>query len=290
MVAAETASPRQNIRKAAKRVFARVLVLYLLSMFILTLLVPSDDPKLTGDSGTARDSPFVIAFQRAGITGMGHFVNAIILTSALSAGEQSALSGSRALVGMALDGVAPKFFTKTHRGGIPYIAVGCVLLLAPLAYTSVSTKASNVFYWFTVVSATGTLWSWCTICVSWLRLYYGMRKQGIARSELPFRSWFQPYLTWYSLIGCVFILLTSGFTCFVSPIKENFTASTFLSSYLSIFVNFGTLIGFKLIFRTRFLRLDEIPIRPWLQHVADHPEEPLPKTRGWRLLVAFLWA
>lgn len=40
MAAAETKSPRQNIRKAAKRVFFRVFFLYILSLFIVTLIVP----------------------------------------------------------------------------------------------------------------------------------------------------------------------------------------------------------------------------------------------------------
>lgn len=40
MAAAETKSPRQNIRKAAKRVFFRVFFLYIVSLFIVTLIVP----------------------------------------------------------------------------------------------------------------------------------------------------------------------------------------------------------------------------------------------------------
>lgn len=289
MLAAETVNPRHNIKKAAQRVFVRVLVLYLLSMFMLTLLVSSDDPALLGDGATARDSPFVIAFNRAGIA-MSHFVNAVVLTSALSSGEQAALAGSRALVGLSLDGVLPKFFTKTHRWGIPYIAVAVILSLSPLAYTVVSSSATDVFYYLSDVAAEGAVWSWMTINIAWLRMYYAMAKQGIPRSALPWTSYGQPYLTWYALGGCIFILFTSGFTCFITPVSQNFSVSTFLSSYLTIFVNLAILIAYKLFWRSKFVSLEEVPIRPWLRHAAEHPEIIPPRKHGWTRIFTFLWA
>lgn len=53
MAAAETMNPRQSIPKAARRVLVRILVLYILSLFVVSLIVPSDDPGLLNSSGTA---------------------------------------------------------------------------------------------------------------------------------------------------------------------------------------------------------------------------------------------
>jgi yeast amino acid transporter len=64
--AAETKNPRRNIPKAAKRILIRVLFFYVISIFILTMLVPSNDPKLLQSTGTAAQSPFVIAANNAG--------------------------------------------------------------------------------------------------------------------------------------------------------------------------------------------------------------------------------
>ena len=65
--AAEVKNPRVATRKAIKRVFYRIAIFFLLSIFIIGLLVPSDDPQNLQSTGTAASSPFVIAFRRAGI-------------------------------------------------------------------------------------------------------------------------------------------------------------------------------------------------------------------------------
>ena len=64
---AETRNPRHAIPKALKRTFARVILFYVGSIFVISLLVPANDEKLNQDSGDASQSPFVIAFSRAGV-------------------------------------------------------------------------------------------------------------------------------------------------------------------------------------------------------------------------------
>lgn len=46
VAAAETRDPRRAIPKAARRIFARVLLFYVLSIFMVGLVVPSNDPNL----------------------------------------------------------------------------------------------------------------------------------------------------------------------------------------------------------------------------------------------------
>ena len=69
MAAAEARDPRRNIPKAIKRIYFRVLVLYIGSVFIIGLLVPSNDQSLNSTFPWERSvSPFVTAFQEAGMT------------------------------------------------------------------------------------------------------------------------------------------------------------------------------------------------------------------------------
>ena len=67
MAAAEARNPRRSIPKAIKKVYFRVLVLYIGSVFIIGLLVPSNDPSLNSTSSQSSVSPFVTAFKEAGI-------------------------------------------------------------------------------------------------------------------------------------------------------------------------------------------------------------------------------
>jgi amino acid transporter len=60
IAAAETKDPRQAIPMAAKRIFWRVLIFYMLTIFMVGLVVPSNDKNLLQSTGTAAQSPFVI--------------------------------------------------------------------------------------------------------------------------------------------------------------------------------------------------------------------------------------
>lgn len=117
--ASETQSPRRNIPIAAKRIFWRVAIFYIISIFFVGMLVPSNDDELLDGGGTASASPFVIAATRAGINVVPHIINFVVLTSAWSAGNSFMLASSRTLYGMAQEGHAPKVFMRTNRMGIP---------------------------------------------------------------------------------------------------------------------------------------------------------------------------
>lgn len=189
VAAAETKNPRQNIPKACNRVFARVSILYLLSVLIVGLLVPSNDPSLNDHSGTAAQSPFVVAASRAGIKVVPSIINAVVLTSAISSSNQSLLSGTRILYGLALKNQAPKIFLRTTKYGIPYLCVILQTLVASLAYMSLSNGAFTVFNWLLRLTAAGTLVSWSVILLNHIRLHRAMQKQGIELHELPWHHW-----------------------------------------------------------------------------------------------------
>lgn len=147
IAAAETKNPRQAIPTAAKRIFWRVFLFYVLTMFMVGLVVPSNDPELLRSTGTAAQSPFVIAAQRAGIKVVPSLINAIVLTSAWSAGNSNMLTGSRVLFGMARAGHAPKIFTRLNRFAIPWVCVALFSVFMALGYMSLQDTASTVFTW-----------------------------------------------------------------------------------------------------------------------------------------------
>jgi amino acid transporter len=195
VAAAETKNPRQNIPKACKRVFARVSIFYILSVLMVGMLVPSNDPSLDDESGTASQSPFVTAATRAGISVVPSIINVVVLTSAWSASNQSLLAGTRILYGLAIKNQAPKIFLRTTKYGIPYVCVILQTLVAALAYMSLSNGALTVFYWFLDLTACGTLISWSTILFNHIRLHLALKKQRISRHELPWNNrWTRKHL------------------------------------------------------------------------------------------------
>jgi lysine-specific permease len=68
VAAGESENPRKNVPKAIKQVFWRILLFYILAIFIIGLIIPYDDPLLLkSDVSDISISPFTLVFQKAGI-------------------------------------------------------------------------------------------------------------------------------------------------------------------------------------------------------------------------------
>ncbi|KAK6214556.1 hypothetical protein LQW54_004277 [Pestalotiopsis sp. IQ-011] len=274
--AAEVECPRRAIPQAAKRIFWRILLFYVVSIFMITLVVASDDPSLLSASKTAA-SPFVIAATNSGIKYVPSIINAIVITSAWSAANSGMLSGSRTLFGLARENRAPKIFTRLNRFGIPYVSVGLFSLFLCLAYMTLSASASLVFEWLVNLVSVAALVNWSIILITYLRFQYGCRAQGIDRRELPWAAPLQPYLSWASLAMFVLLLLTSGYTTFL---KGHWDTEVFVSSYINIPIIFVLYFGYKLVKKTSVIPLKDIPVRTFITIANENPEPPPAPKRG----------
>ncbi|KAF2765083.1 amino acid permease-like protein [Teratosphaeria nubilosa] len=285
MAAAETQNPRRAIPRACKRVFARVSIFYILAVLVVGMLVRSDDPRLDDGSGTAAESPFVIAASAAGLKGVPSLVNAVVITSAWSSSNQALLSGTRVLYSLALKKQAPKIFLRTTPWGVPYM---CVLLQTAfmfLAFMTLSNGALNVFWWLVDLTACGVLVSWISVLINHIRLILAMRKQNLPLSSLPWHNAWTEISSPIALFICIVIILTSGFSVFT---KGNWSASTFVSSYLDIPLVLTAYVSWKIVKRTRIVPLSEIPLTEALERAAQDVEidKEVPK---WKKFVGFLW-
>ncbi|GAA5910529.1 hypothetical protein JCM5296_003688 [Sporobolomyces johnsonii] len=247
IAAGETQDPRKTLPRAIKNVYIRILLFYILGVFITGLLVPSNDPRLNLGSGTAASAPFVIAIQNAGIKALPSIVNACLLTSAWSAASSDLYTSSRALYGLSINGQAPKILKKTNRWGLPYICVIIGVAFSLLSFMSVgSTSAGTVFGYFANMTSVAGLITWAGICLTAIRFNKGLKAQGIDRSMLPYRAPLQPYLSYYGLIFCCVILFFNGWEVFVKI--TTFDTSTFITSYFPIWF-FPVLMAFYMLWK-----------------------------------------
>lgn len=161
MAAGEAENPRVVMPRAYNAVFYRLTTFFMLGALCVGIVVPYNDPELRaafseGAPGAAA-SPYVRSMIRLGIPILPHIVNAMVLSSALSAGNSYVYCASRSLFGLALEGKAPKIFTKCTRNGVPIYCVAAVLLISLLSFLQVSNSAAVVLSWFvSLVSTTFT--------------------------------------------------------------------------------------------------------------------------------------
>ncbi|KAH9916129.1 amino acid permease [Amylocystis lapponica] len=224
---AEVKNPRRNIPRAIRRVWIRICFIYIGGATIVSLLVPYTDYRLELGTGTAAASPFVIAIQTAGIKVLPSIINAVLVTSAWSAGNSDIYCSSRAL----FNGNAPKIFTKLTRHGLPWVAVLPSVGFGCLAYMSVSSGSNRVFGWLSEMTAIAGLGSWFCIAVTYLRFHKGLKAQGIERNSLPYRAPFQPYAAYYAAVLAFITILFSGWSVFL---RDNWSTATFVTNYLPL--------------------------------------------------------
>lgn len=248
------------------------------------LVIPSDDPDLEKHGGAA-GSPFVIAATRAGIKVVPSIINAVVITSAWSSGNSSVLGGTRTLIGLAMNGKAPKVFIRLNRFSIPWVCVSLFGVFMCLGYMSLSSSANTVFNWLQDLVSITTLTNWMTILVTYLRFFYGCKKQGIARSSLPWHTPFQPYISWAALTMLTLLLITGGFKTFI---RGQWDDESFVSSYINIPLFAILYFGYKFVRGTKNVPLEDIPIQPFIDYANNNPE-PLPKPKRGLQKLNFLW-
>lgn len=286
IAASETRNPRQAIPQAARRIFVRVVAFYVISIFFVGMIVPSNDGNLLKSTGNAAQSPFVIAATRAGIKVVPSIINFVVLTSAWSSGNSTLLGASRTLYGMAREGHAPKIFLGTNRFGIPYVSVGFFSAFICLGFMTLSDGANTVFSWLQDLVSVSTLIDWMVICAVYLRFYYGMKKQGIPRSSLPWAAPLQPYAAWVSIISFGILLFFGGYTVFING---QWDTETFVSSYINIPLFAMVYFGYKFAKKTKIIPLQDIPIQHFIDYANENPEEPARPKTDWRRL-NILWS
>jgi len=128
----------------------RILIFYVLSIFIIGILVAyTDERLLNSDVATVSQSPFVIAINNAGVKGLSSVVNAVLLIAVWSAGNSDVYASSRVLYALALEGKAPSFLRRCTARGLPVYCVSITaVVFGALSYMTLGNSGANeVFNW-----------------------------------------------------------------------------------------------------------------------------------------------
>ncbi|KAK0705187.1 amino acid permease/ SLC12A domain-containing protein [Lasiosphaeris hirsuta] len=246
--AGEARNPRKTVPRAIKTTFWGIMFLFVATIFLLGMIVPSNDTNLMSDASNASASPLVIAAKRAGVKILPDIINTVLLTAVLSAANSNVYSGSRILVALADEGQAPAIFKKTDARGIPTFSVALTAAFGLLAFLNLSSEGGRVFNWLLNISGVAGLITWGSTCASFIGFMRALKAQGISREYLPYVSLWQPYTAWYGVFFSALVALTQGFTVFIS-----WTTSDFFAAYISLILFIALWVGHKLVFRQNFV-------------------------------------
>lgn len=87
VAAGESKDPDRTIPTAIRTIFWRIILFYVLSIVVIGLLIPHNDPRLLeNDLADIALSPFTLVFENAGFPWAAALMNVVVLTTVLSAG------------------------------------------------------------------------------------------------------------------------------------------------------------------------------------------------------------
>ncbi|KAG8529115.1 uncharacterized protein KY384_005750 [Bacidia gigantensis] len=233
LAAAEAANPRKTLPTATKQVFWRITFFYVVSLFIVGLILPSDSKDLLGSSGAnTKASPFVLAIQAAKVKGLPSVFNAVITISVLSVANSCTYGSTRTMQALATRGMGPKFLTKIDKHGRPYWCVVIQLCFGLLAFINEANVGDTFFTWLLSLSGLSYFFVWGSICLSHIRFRAGWKAQGHTLDELPYQAQFGiigSYIGFF--LNCIALIATFYVSLF--PVGGSPDAQVFFESYLA---------------------------------------------------------
>lgn len=255
MTAGETRDPARTYPGVIRNVFWRIVVFYVVSIAIIGLDVPYNYPGLASSHADSSTSPFTIVFAEAGSAVAGSFVNAVVMTSAISAANHALFAGSRLLYTLAMEGYAPRQLSHTNRFRVPWVAVLTTTAISALCFGASKAGAGQLWSWLQNLVGVSNQISWTCICIASLRFRAAIRRQKLEHL-LPFKNFTYPVGPALAVALNIFLVLIQGWSCF-SP---RFDVVSFVSYYVEIPVMAAMYLGWKFWKGTKIVLLDEMDL------------------------------
>jgi lysine-specific permease len=252
VAAGESDNPEKNIPRAVKQVFWRILLFYVLAILVIGLLIPYTDKNLA--NGAVTMSPFTMVFNKAGIAFAASVMNAIILTSVLSAGNSGMYASTRMLWDLARAGHAPKFLGRLNKKGVPVNALIVTALVGTLAFFASLFGDGVVYTWLLNASGMSGFIAWLGIAISHYRFRKAYVAQGRDLNDLPYKAKWFPFGPIFAFILCAVVILGQNYPAFIGGTID---WNGVLISYIGLPLFIVVWLVYKFTKKTKVISLDQ---------------------------------
>ncbi len=255
VAAGESENPREHVPRAIRQVFWRILIFYILAILVIGLIIPYTTPSLlNGDLTDIGVSPFTLVFEKAGLAFAAAVMNAVILSSVLSAGNSGMYASTRVLYALAKEGKAPRIFGRLNRRGIPQNALLLTTAVGMLAFLASLFGDGIVYQWLLNASGMCGFITWLGIAISHYRFRRAFYAQGKSMDDLPFKAKWFPFGPLFAFILCAIVILGQSLA-YITP--EAIDWKSIFASYISVPLFLILWLGYKLIKNTKVVPLTE---------------------------------
>ena len=244
VAAGEAEDPDRNVPKAIRTVFIRILLFYIGAIAVIGFLIPFTDPRLLDSAeDNIAVAPFTLVFDNAGVLAAAAIMNAVILTSILSAGNSGLYASTRMLYALAESGQAPKLFSKLNSRGVPIPALIATTAIGALCFISSLIGDGAAYTWLINASGLAGFITWMGIAWCHYKFRRAFLAQGHSVDELPFKAMFFPLGPIVALLMCAFIVAGQNLEVYTG----NIDLGTLISAYVGLPLFLALWWGHKLV-------------------------------------------
>ena len=225
VTASEAEDPEKTIPKAINTVPMRILLFYVLAIFVIVAVIPWRE--ITGEQ-----SPFVQIFSSLGIGWAAALLNVVVLSAALSAINSDLYGAGRVIHGMARQKLAPKMFAKIDpRNGVPVSTISALLIVLVIGVVLqlINPTAERLFQDIAALATFATIFVWLMILISHLAYRKHLNSKDVAHANFTVPLW--PLGQYFAI---AMILLTFGTMFWMSDFHSALIAGVVFTVAMSI--------------------------------------------------------
>lgn len=226
IAAAESKNPEEKIKRATNLVLYRIILFFVVSIFLAVALVDWRSPDLQ-KLGTFQ---YVLASLNVPQTKL--IIDSVVFIAVASCMNAAVYTSSRMLFALASRQEAPRIATKINTSGVPAVAVFASTVVGLICCAVNYMFPGQVFGFLLSTTGSIALLVYLVIAFSQLRLRAQLEKSG---AVLSFKMWLFPWLTWFVIIVIMSVLAYM----FLSP---TYSYETSLSLGVTLVVVFCSLI------------------------------------------------
>src|SRR5699024_1373815 len=181
-------------------------------------------------------------------------INAVILTSLLSAANSGLYTSSRMLFSMGHDKLAPKFLARLNKGTKLPIAAILTTFIVVLAVIVLAQFQSNIV--FTLLNIIGSLVIivWGSSILAQIRLRMAIKKQNKdAQQVLPYKAPFYPFGPIVVIIALLFLFVGNSVGTIIAG-----DIAGLLRNIVPLFILLIIYLTHKFMFQTKVIKLEDI--------------------------------
>ena len=201
IAAAESEEPAKVISRMTVSVTLRILIFYILSIFLIVAVVPWTEivPKV---------SPFAATLGYMGIPAGKLIMEAVVLVAVLSCLNSGLYVTSRALFGLAKHQDAPQWLVQVNKRKVPARAILIASLFSYFALAADAVSRDVVFSF--LINSCGVTMLILYLMTAGAQLKLRRKYEAEDPARLQIKMWFHPYGTYIAIAAMLVILIAKG--------------------------------------------------------------------------------